>query len=144
LSGKRVNQELTADILVVPRSSNKQYCNYVSERGDKLLSGREENVRFQILDIAKKLVAGELGVIAASRQLSPLRHAAQPQVAKVLLAFTGIDSETDTLPIGKLREDWNPEIIKGKDQQIAEAERFYRDAAMNAAAELIRLLDIPS
>jgi hypothetical protein len=55
----------------------------VSERRDKLLSEGEENVRFQILDVAKKLVAGELGVIAASRQLSPLRHAVDPQIAKV-------------------------------------------------------------
>jgi hypothetical protein len=43
-----------------------------------------------------------------------------------------------------VREDWNPDALKGKDQEIAKAERFYRDSAMNAAADLIRLLDVPS
>jgi len=116
----------------------------VSERDNKQLSGREANVRFQILDAAKQLVAGQLGVIAAARQLSPLRHEAEPQVAEVLLTFAGIDSETDALPIDKVREAWAPEALKRKDHEIAEAEQFYRDSAMNAAAELIRLLDVPS
>jgi hypothetical protein len=124
--------------------SNKQYCKCVNERNNKQPSGREANVRFQILDVAKQLVAGRLGVIAAARQLSPLRHEAEPQVAEVLLTFAGIDSETDVLPIGKVREAWNPEALKRKEHEIVEAEQFYRASAMNAAAELIRLLDVPS
>src|SRR5205807_8923091 len=63
----------------------------------------------QILDAAKQLAAGQLGVIAAARQLSPLRHEAEPQVAEVLLTFAGIDSETDALPIGTARQAWNPD-----------------------------------
>ena len=31
-----------------------------------------------------------------------------------------------------------------KDREIAEAEQFYRETALNAAAELLRLLDVPS
>src|SRR5262249_41457006 len=51
------------------------------------------------LRVARKLVAGETGVIAASRELAWLgyNHEVEPQLADVLLTFTGINSETDTL-----------------------------------------------
>jgi hypothetical protein len=73
-----------------------------------------------------------------------LRHDAEPQLGKILLTFAGIDSETDTLPIAGVRKEWNLEALERKDREIAEAEQFYRDSAMNAAAELIRLLDVSS
>src|SRR5262249_59003897 len=84
-----------------------------------------------------------LGVIAASRELSHLRHDADPEAAELLLTFAGIDSETDALPIGKVRKEWNREALKSKAIEIAEAEQFYRVSAMTAAAKLIRLLDAP-
>ena len=76
--------------------------------------------------------------------MSRLRHDAEPQLVEVILTFTGIDSETDALPIGRVRKEWNRDALDGKDREIADAERFYRDSAMTAAAELIRLLDVPS
>jgi len=110
---------------------------------DNEVSERQRSIRAYILKIAKKLAVGRIGVIAASRELSRLRHDAQPEVAEVLLTFAGIDSETDALPIGAVRRNWNRDALKQKDRQIAESEQFYRDTAMKAAAELIRLLDVP-
>jgi len=68
----------------------------------------------------------------------------EPQLAKILLILTGIDSETDALPMGDVRKEWSPDALKRKDKEIAEAEAFYRDSAFNAATELIRLLETPS
>jgi hypothetical protein len=62
----------------------------------------------------------------------------------VLLTFTGINSETDALPIGRVRKEWDRDALKLKDREIEDAEWFYRDSAMRAAAELIWLLDMPS
>lgn len=109
---------------------------------DNEVSERQRSVQIYILEIAKKLVSGRLSVIAASRELSRLRHDAPPQLAEPLLTFAGIDSETDTLPIGGVRKEWNEDALKEKDRQITEAEKFYRKSAMNAAAKLIRLLDV--
>jgi hypothetical protein len=81
----------------------------VSERDDNLQSGLEGTASFQILHAAKQLIAGQLGVIAASRLLSHFCHEAEPKVAEVLLTFVGIDSETDALPIGAIRCNWSPE-----------------------------------
>jgi hypothetical protein len=107
---------------------------------------RQEQIRVLVLRIARQLVAGEIGVIAASRELGylHLRHEVEPQLANVLVTFTGIDSETDALPVGDVRKEWSPEALKRKDEEITEAEDFYRDSAINAATELIRLLDTPS
>jgi hypothetical protein len=105
---------------------------------------RQTKVRMHILAIAKQLLAGQIGVIAASRKLCPLRHEVEPQLAKVLLTFTAIDSETDALPVGEVRKEWNPDALQRKDKEIAESEDFYRDSAMNAATEIVRLLEIPS
>lgn len=107
------------------------------------IRGRQRNTEIEILHIAKELVAGRLGVIAASRELNRLRHHVEPEVAELLLTFEGIDSETDTLPIGEVRKQWNPEALERKDREIGEAEGFYRDSAVEAAGKLIRLLDAP-
>lgn len=64
------------------------------------------NPESQILSLAKQFLGGQLGVIAASRKLSPLRHEVEAELAEVLVVFTGIDSETDTLPIGDVRRHW--------------------------------------
>ena len=81
----------------------------MSERDDNPQLGLDGTVRFQILHAARQLIAGQLGVIAASRLLSHFRHEAEPEVAEVLLTFVGIDSETDALPIGAIRCNWSPE-----------------------------------
>ncbi len=101
-------------------------------------------IRVRILNVAKELIGGRLGVITASRELSQFRHDVEPQLAEILLTFTGINSETDTLPIGTVRKEWNRESLERMDREIADAERLYRDSAMSAATELIRLLEISS
>jgi len=52
----------------------------------------------------------------------------------------GIDSETDTLPLGEVRQYWNAEALERKDREIAEAEAFYGDAVREVASRLVRLL----
>jgi hypothetical protein len=99
-------------------------------------------IKKEILSSAKQLVAERLGVIAASRKLAGLRHYVEPQIAEVLLTFVGIDSETDSLPIGVQRNLWDREALQRKDREIADAEQFYRDRAIKAATELIRRLEM--
>jgi hypothetical protein len=102
---------------------------------------RQEQIRVHILRTARQLIAGEIGVIAASLDLGYLRHEVEPQLANVLVTFTGIDSETDAIPVGHVRREWSPDALKRKDKEISEAEDFYRESAINAATELIQLLE---
>ena len=101
-------------------------------------------LKMEILSTARQLVAERLGVIPASRKLAGLRHYVEPDIGEMLLTFAGIDSETDTLPIGAERKEWNRKALERKDREIWHAEQFYRDTAIKAATELIRLLERPS
>jgi hypothetical protein len=95
----------------------------------------------EVLSLAKQLLAGQSGVIATARALAPFRHSSDSELSKILLTFTAIDSETDTLPLGNLRNSWSPEALEGKDREIAEAEDFYRSSAVDAATLIVRLLE---
>jgi hypothetical protein len=98
----------------------------------------------QILSLAKQFLAGQLGVIVASGRLSPLRHEVEAELAEALLVFTGIDSESDGLPIGDVRQHWSPEALADKDLEITEVENFYRQSTTEAATRLLQLLETTS
>jgi hypothetical protein len=108
----------------------------------RILECQKQN-RIHILHVAKELVEGRIGVIAAARELRQF-YGEEAQLADLLLTFVGIDSETDDLPVGGVRKEWSRDALERKDREIAAAEQLYRDRAMNAAAALVRLLASPS
>ena len=116
----------------------------VNAADDQHDSESRTRAKSQVLALAKQLLTGRLGAIAASRKLSPLRHELESELAEVLLVFTAIDSETDTLPIGEVRQHWNREALERKDREITEAEDYYHDRAMEAAYRLVQILEGPS
>jgi hypothetical protein len=116
----------------------------VDAENEKPSSGDRTHPESQILSVAKRFLGGQLGVIAASRELSPLRHEVEAELAEVLLVFTAIDSETDTFPIGDAGQHWSPEALDRKDREIMEVENFYRQPATEAASRLLQLLATPS
>jgi hypothetical protein len=111
---------------------------------DEPRSKRAQDAKAKILFFAKQLLADRLGVIATSRMLSPFRYDAENEIAELLIVFAGIDSETDSLPVGAVREYWAPEALARKDTEIAEAENLYRNDATEAAISLVALLEEPS
>jgi len=97
----------------------------------------------QMRDIAKRFLAGEIGVIEAARQFRPFHAVVEPMVARALSVFIGIDSETDALPIGDLRGQWSAKALRVEDEKITRAEREYGARGRAAAAHLVDLLDRP-
>ena len=51
--------------------------------------------------------------------------------------FRVVSSDSDDLPIGKVRTHWAPAALREKDEKIREVENFYRGRVVEAAA-LIR------
>jgi hypothetical protein len=94
-----------------------------------------------MLALANGLVAGDLGLVAVARKLSSFRDGVEPEIGALLDVFVGIDSETDALPIGEERALWNPEALAHQDRKITAAERRWRDQAVTAATQLVRLLE---
>jgi hypothetical protein len=132
------------DVVAVQMGGKKRYLTLMKLEEDQHNLERRANAKSRILSLAKLLLSGQLGVIAASRELGPLRHEVEAGIAEVLVTFAGIDSETGTLPIGEVRQHWGPEALDRKDREIREAEEFYRDTAMQAATRLLQLLEVPS
>jgi hypothetical protein len=92
------------------------------------------------LDVACNLVAEKMGVIEGCRELSSMRHAFGESLADDFRTFVAIDSETDDLPVGTVRREWNPAALVRQDIRIAECEERYKSHAIEAAERLISRL----
>lgn len=93
------------------------------------------------LEIARKVISGEVGTIEGCRALSAVRHEMGSDLGSLFLTFTAVDTETDDLPIGPVRAEWAPRALALKDLQIARCEKLYRPQVIDACAELIKRLD---
>ena len=93
---------------------------------------------------AKSLLAGDLGVVEAARQISRYQHTVDPDMRdKDLLYFVGIDSESDRLVFGRALQEWQPSLHDAKRQEFADFETFYRPGALRDAAVLIERYSRP-
>ena len=107
-------------------------------------SGFRAEVHAEILRAIEELKTGKVGVIATSRTLGGYTHLIEdgwPELATALRVFVGIDSETDALPIGRLRSMWHPDTAHFEDQKVQQAERHWKPHALEACNEITRLLD---
>lgn len=60
-----------------------------------------------------------------------------------LLGMAGIESETDHLPLGPVRQYWEPEALRRKDAELAECETFFRDSAVKMCRALVERYSRP-
>ena len=116
--------------------------NHESYRLDREYRASIDN---RLRKAAEQLLSGAIGVIAASRAMSPFEEevaAVRPAMDKILMTFVAIQlSETDALPIGAIGEMWHPSTSALEDQKIADAEERFRSAAHEACLGVLTLLD---
>ena len=94
--------------------------------------------RARVVEVARAILTGDLGVIEGSRQLMKVRLDVDPeQEDEDLLGMCGIESQTDHLPIGSVRQHWLPIALRQKDVEIAENEAFFRDSALAMCRALV-------
>jgi hypothetical protein len=94
--------------------------------------------RQKVACIAQGILDGRIGVIEASRELSRLRfEVGGDQWDPDFITFVGIDSETDDLPVGEVRQHWAADALAAKDAEIARCEAIYRDSARETASRLV-------
>ena len=93
---------------------------------------------------ARKLIAGETGVIEASRALSSLRYEFDAPQDDLFLPFVAIDSETSELPIGSVRREWARDALALRDIEIARCERLYHVRAIEACRKLMAYFSAPA
>jgi hypothetical protein len=95
----------------------------------------------EIVLIAKSLLKQQIGIVEASRILIRLRYEAQLEDEENLNIFRAIDSETDHLPIGLLRENYSSTKLVEVDEEIKKCDEFYEKLVENACKNLIAKYD---
>src|SRR5260221_14460885 len=95
-------------------------------------------VRSQIVEIAHRLLNEKLSFLEGARQICSLRKDAEvPERDGDFDAFTVIESETDALPIGSVRQHWSEMALKDLEPEIEKAERWAREIGTGACHALI-------
>ena len=91
------------------------------------------------IQIARSVLSGQLTAIEACWLLCPIVHQAPGMVTEAdYKLIIGVESETDHLPIGRLREQWHPDFLEEKDREIARCEALWGEQ-IRAACERILL-----
>jgi hypothetical protein len=88
-------------------------------------------------EIAQAVLDGRTTVLEAVRQLVSMAHTDAVAELEDRRFIIGIESETDHLPIGKVRNLWAPGALKEKDLEIAHKEESYRDDFLEICRRIV-------
>ncbi|MCP4674179.1 MAG: DUF2489 domain-containing protein [Deltaproteobacteria bacterium] len=95
--------------------------------------------RSEVIDVANKIIDGATGVIEGARELHVLQYeVSEDDFDSDFMVFNAINSETDHLPIGKVREQWSSSTLEMKDEEKTAAEKRFRKEAISACKKLIK------
>ena len=80
----------------------------------------------------------QLSFLIGSRRLTTLRHEIDTAGDDAdFMVFVAIDSETDALPLGAVRDHWDQDALARLEPEIKEAERWAASAGADACRSLI-------
>jgi hypothetical protein len=97
------------------------------------------SVRKRVVETAQSMLDGQLNFLEGARMLSDLRNeAAVRDDDSDFMTFVAIDSETDDLPIGAVRQHWSKEVLDKLDPEYKEAEVWAKKFGSEACESLIR------
>jgi hypothetical protein len=84
------------------------------------------------------MLDGQLSVLIGARRLAILYYETDIAADDVdFLMFVAIDSETDSLPLGAVREHWDQSALARLESQIKQAELWASNVGNNACRSLI-------
>ena len=98
----------------------------------------KKDINKEIVEIANRVLNQELGSIEASRTLIRLFYQIKKDDDKNLMVFKALDSETDHLPLGKLRENYSPNKLEVMDNEVKSYEHTYRESINLACKNIIK------
>jgi hypothetical protein len=81
--------------------------------------------------------------VEGARRLSGLEHRLAAEHDPDFTFFIGVDSETDHLPLGDVRQHWAADALRKKDEELSSLEGFFRADALCACRNLILKLGTP-
>jgi hypothetical protein len=94
---------------------------------------------FALVDVAEKIIAGEVGPIEGSRTICRLRCDVDDEDDDVFTPFIGIDSESDDLVVGN-RALWSEAFLEDRDRRYEAYEEALRPSIAEDCRALIAVL----
>ncbi len=94
--------------------------------------------RIKAVEIASKILDGQIGLIEGVRKLVSLQNEIGNSNDEEFLVFKGVESETDTFPIGDARKNWSEAVLEEKDAEAEEYEGQVREAVAKACRRFIQ------
>jgi hypothetical protein len=96
-----------------------------------------DSVRRKVVETAQAMLGGETTYLSGSRLLAALRHEAGMENDADFMIFVAIDSDTDHLPLGPVREFWDKFSLEKLQPEIDGAEAWARTHAEPSCAKLV-------
>lgn len=79
-------------------------------------------------------------MVAARELTTVLGNLDYPTLESARQVFVAIDSQTDHLPVGSVRELWSSKALAECDAELAEAEAVHATEVANACREVLNVL----
>jgi hypothetical protein len=93
--------------------------------------------RQRAIEVAKAVLDGRISTLEAVRELVPLANTDAIRNEADRLLIIGIQSETDHLPVGDVRQLWAAEALREKDVEIARAEAVWKPKLVHACKRIV-------
>jgi hypothetical protein len=97
-----------------------------------------QEAKEEMVAIARLMLDGKLDLFEGVRQLSDLSHRlpSDQEPQQVVRTLSGIDSEIDDLPLGRVRSGWAEEALAEKDRE----REAYQERSRTKIEEACRLI----
>ncbi|RXT24914.1 MULTISPECIES: DUF2489 domain-containing protein [unclassified Bosea (in: a-proteobacteria)] len=96
----------------------------------------KEEARTEISRTAQAMLSGAMSLFEGARRIASLRFPADLETDPDVMAFVGIDSETDAMPLGSVREYWQSDALEKLRPEIAKAEAWAHNFGSPSAERL--------
>lgn len=94
--------------------------------------------RGELVSVANAMLAGKMNSIEGVRKLCNLRFAVEDPDNEVFLRIRGIESETDTFPLGPARSSCSAEYLQRMDSQMQHFIAEFQVDILQACNEIVK------
>ncbi len=94
--------------------------------------------RKRAAEVAAGMLDGSVHYLEGAIELSSLRfEVGLPEDDKDFLAFTGVSSETDHLPIGSVRQHWSQDALNRHEPEIQKSIKWAKEVSLSECKSIV-------
>ena len=98
----------------------------------------------ELINMLNLIISEKINMLEGVRNVVHLRHNIDLTDKEIFNYFVAIDSETDHIPLGKVREHWNKDSLENIDVEMNEYIEDSIEDTKRVCVELIELISFKS